>query len=59
MCRSSLYISEGMSLPSLYGRHFDTRTYVAAFFDLYLRGVAEPLLNGPTSAYPEVGFHTP
>ncbi|MGW1286477.1 hypothetical protein ACWD4N_22900 [Streptomyces sp. NPDC002586] len=48
-----------MSLPSLYGRHFDTRTYVAAFFDLYLRGVAEPLLNGPTSAYPEVGFHTP
>ncbi|MFJ3308952.1 alpha/beta hydrolase family protein [Streptomyces sp. NPDC086549] len=36
-----------------------TRTYVAAFFDLHLRGVPEPILNGPTSAYPEVSFHTP
>ncbi|WP_369391537.1 alpha/beta hydrolase family protein [Streptomyces sp. CG1] len=36
-----------------------TRTYVAAFFDLHLRGIAEPILNGSTSAYPEVGFHAP
>ncbi|MFI2202224.1 alpha/beta hydrolase family protein [Streptomyces sp. NPDC020192] len=36
-----------------------TRTYVAAFFDLHLRGIPEPILNGPTSAYPEVRFHAP
>jgi predicted dienelactone hydrolase len=36
-----------------------TRTYVAAFFDLHLRGIPEPILNGPTSAYPEVSFHAP
>ncbi|NUQ99239.1 MAG: alpha/beta hydrolase, partial [Streptomyces sp.] len=34
-----------------------TRTYVAAFFDLHLRGIPEPILNGPTPAYPEVTFH--
>ncbi|MFI1076243.1 alpha/beta hydrolase family protein [Streptomyces puniciscabiei] len=36
-----------------------TRTYVAAFFDLHLRGVPQPILNGPTSPYPEVSFHAP
>ena len=36
-----------------------TRTYVAAFFDLHLRGIPEPVLDGPTSAYPEVSFHAP
>ncbi|MFF4402004.1 alpha/beta hydrolase family protein [Streptomyces sp. NPDC001480] len=36
-----------------------TRTYVAAFFNLHLRGIPEPILNGPTSAYPEVSFHAP
>ncbi|PPS80805.1 alpha/beta hydrolase family protein [Streptomyces sp. MH60] len=36
-----------------------TRDYVRAFFDLHLRGVPQPLLNGPTSSHPEVVFHQP
>ncbi|MEV6401146.1 alpha/beta hydrolase [Streptomyces sp. NPDC051907] len=36
-----------------------TRAYVAAFFDEHLRGVAQPLLAGPSSANPEVKFHNP
>ncbi|GJF23422.1 alpha/beta hydrolase family protein [Streptomyces sp. HO565] len=36
-----------------------TRDYVAAFFDLHLRGVPGPLLDGPTPSRPEVGFHRP
>ncbi|MEV7387842.1 alpha/beta hydrolase [Streptomyces sp. NPDC091215] len=35
-----------------------TRTYVAAFFALHLRGIPEPILNGPSPAYPEVTFHS-
>ncbi|MEU4690851.1 lipase [Actinoplanes sp. NPDC023714] len=35
------------------------RTYVVAFFDRHLRGVAQPLLDGPSAAYPEVMFHRP
>ncbi|MEV0403452.1 alpha/beta hydrolase [Actinoallomurus sp. NPDC050550] len=34
-----------------------TRTYVRAFFDLHLRGIPEPVLAGPSAAYPEVSFH--
>ncbi|MFJ3308475.1 alpha/beta hydrolase family protein [Streptomyces sp. NPDC086549] len=34
-----------------------TRTYVGAFFDLHLRGIPEPVLDGPSAANPEVGFH--
>ncbi|MFJ2866563.1 alpha/beta hydrolase family protein [Kitasatospora sp. NPDC087314] len=34
-----------------------TRAYVAAFFDLQLKGVPQPLLDGPTAANPEVLFH--
>ncbi|MFJ5880042.1 alpha/beta hydrolase family protein [Kitasatospora cineracea] len=34
-----------------------TRRYVAAFFDLQLKGVPQPLLDGPDPAAPEVGFH--
>ncbi|MDH6710048.1 hypothetical protein P3T27_006797 [Kitasatospora sp. MAA19] len=34
-----------------------TRAYVAAFFDLQLKGVPQPLLDGPTTANPEVLFH--
>ncbi|MER7752319.1 alpha/beta hydrolase [Kitasatospora sp. NPDC097643] len=34
-----------------------TRSYVAAFFDLHLKGVAQPVLDGPTPADPEVTFH--
>ncbi|MET9673178.1 alpha/beta hydrolase [Streptomyces sp. NPDC006482] len=33
-----------------------TRTYVAAFFDRHLRGVARPVLDGPTADNPEVHF---
>lgn len=36
-----------------------TRDYVGAFFDLHLRGLPQPLLHGPTSSHPEVGFHRP
>ncbi|MFJ1756994.1 alpha/beta hydrolase family protein [Kitasatospora sp. NPDC088134] len=34
-----------------------TRQYVAAFFDLHLKGVPQPLLDGPTPDHPEVLFH--
>ncbi|MFI9747682.1 alpha/beta hydrolase family protein [Streptomyces sp. NPDC052494] len=33
-----------------------TRTYVAAFFDRHLRGLARPVLDGPTPENPEVHF---
>jgi len=36
-----------------------TRAYVRAFFDTYLNGIPSPLLQGPSSAYPEVQFLTP
>ncbi|BAJ31851.1 MULTISPECIES: esterase [Kitasatospora] len=34
-----------------------TRAYVRAFFDLQLKGVPQPLLDGPTPRNPEVAFH--
>ncbi|MET9427710.1 alpha/beta hydrolase [Streptomyces sp. NPDC003036] len=34
-----------------------TRRYVAAFFDLHLKGAAQPLLDGPSAEHPEVVFH--
>ncbi|MFD7699813.1 hypothetical protein [Streptomyces caelestis] len=33
-----------------------TRDYTAAFFDTHLRGMARPLLDGPTAGRPEVSF---
>ncbi|MFE9425091.1 alpha/beta hydrolase family protein [Kitasatospora sp. NPDC006697] len=33
-----------------------TQAYVAAFFDLQLKGIAQPLLDGPSGAFPEVSF---
>ncbi|MED7948133.1 alpha/beta hydrolase family protein [Streptomyces sp. BE303] len=39
--------------------HQITRGYVGAFFDLHLRGLASPRLDGPTAADPEVVFHRP
>ncbi|QCX75803.1 Alpha/beta hydrolase family protein [Streptomyces sp. YIM 121038] len=36
-----------------------TRAYVGAFFDRHLRGIEQPLLNGPTADHPEVTFHQP
>lgn len=35
------------------------RTYTAAFFDLHLRGLPQPRLDGPTAADPEVHFNAP
>ncbi|CAL9421624.1 alpha/beta hydrolase [Streptomyces sp. enrichment culture] len=35
------------------------RAYTAAFFDLHLRGVPQPLLDGPAPAVPEVHFNAP
>ncbi|OEJ96158.1 alpha/beta hydrolase family protein [Streptomyces thermolilacinus] len=35
------------------------RAYTAAFFDLHLRGVPQPLLEGPAAADPEVHFNAP
>ncbi|MFD0413536.1 alpha/beta hydrolase family protein [Streptomyces sp. NPDC127108] len=53
----------GMSDPQvpLSGRRSEqiTRAYVAAFYDQHLRGIGQPLLDGPTPAHPEVGFHRP
>jgi len=34
-----------------------TRQYVAAFFDLQLKGISQPILDGPTAQNPEVVFH--
>ncbi|MFJ4188687.1 alpha/beta hydrolase family protein [Kitasatospora sp. NPDC089509] len=35
-----------------------TRRYVGAFFDLQLKGIDQPLFDGPTAADPEVRFHS-
>ncbi|MEV1083837.1 alpha/beta hydrolase [Streptomyces sp. NPDC050211] len=34
-----------------------TRRYVTTFFDLHLKGVSQPLLDGPSPEFPEVLFH--
>ena len=36
-----------------------TRAYVRAFFDLYLRTMPQPLLDGASASYPEVTFVSP
>ncbi|BDH15467.1 hypothetical protein HOK021_66460 [Streptomyces hygroscopicus] len=36
-----------------------TREYVGAFFDQQLRGIPQPLLDGPSAAHPEVVFQNP
>ncbi|WP_405408701.1 hypothetical protein [Streptomyces decoyicus] len=36
-----------------------TRDYAGAFFDQQLRGIPQPLLDGPSAAHPEVVFHKP
>ncbi|MFG2146253.1 alpha/beta hydrolase family protein [Streptomyces sp. NPDC048696] len=36
-----------------------TRGYVSAFFDLQLKGIAQPLLDGPSAKNPEVTFQHP
>ncbi|MGC4951376.1 alpha/beta hydrolase family protein [Streptomyces sp. DT224] len=48
------------SAPLPAGRSGDiTRDYVAAFFDLHLKGVPQRLLAGPTPGNPEVTFQAP
>lgn len=54
---------EGLGLPkdpytTIGGRRAAelTRQYVGAFFDLQLKGVPQPLLDGPSPANPEVRF---
>lgn len=42
-------------LSGVRGWHI-TRDYVAAFFDLHLRGIPQPILDGPTADHPEVAF---
>ncbi|MFD3914270.1 alpha/beta hydrolase family protein [Streptomyces sp. NPDC058603] len=51
----------GLPVPELPAtRSIDlTRAHVGAFFDQHLRGIARPLLDGPTAAHPEVRFHNP
>ncbi|MFF2625689.1 alpha/beta hydrolase family protein [Kitasatospora griseola] len=34
-----------------------TRQYVTAFFDLQLKGIPRPILDGPTPQNPEIAFH--
>jgi predicted dienelactone hydrolase len=36
-----------------------TRAYVTGFFELQLKGIRQPLLNGPSAVYPEVTFNSP
>ncbi|MFI5783720.1 alpha/beta hydrolase family protein [Nocardia sp. NPDC051570] len=60
----TLALAEQAGLPNQTalrgGRAVDlTRAYVAAFFDQHLRGVGQPLLDGPAPAYPEVRFNKP
>jgi hypothetical protein len=53
----------GLLSPALFTKDMDpvhnidiTRSYVRAFFDQYLKGVAQPLLEGTSPKYPEVKF---
>ncbi|WP_033219207.1 alpha/beta hydrolase family protein [Kitasatospora phosalacinea] len=47
---------EGRTVPAQRALRL-TRAYVVAFFDLHLKGVEQPLLDGPAPENPEVGFH--
>jgi Platelet-activating factor acetylhydrolase, isoform II len=52
------YEREDWPLPSLRTAQI-MREYVVAFFDLHLRGVPQPILDGPTPSNPEVQFYNP
>ncbi len=51
-------IPDTATLPYLRGQAL-TRAYVAAFFDQQLKGIAQPLLDGPSPANPEVSVRLP
>lgn len=46
------------AIPPLRGLEI-TRTYLGAFFDLHLKGIPQPLLDGPSPEAPEVVFQQP
>ncbi|MFI6055603.1 alpha/beta hydrolase family protein [Streptomyces violascens] len=46
----------GTTIGAERGIHL-TDTYVTAFFDLHLKGIDQPILNGPTPENPEISFH--
>ncbi|MET9885423.1 alpha/beta hydrolase [Streptomyces sp. NPDC006430] len=57
-------MSDQLGLPALSPLPGDrsvelTRRYVGAFFDQHLKGLPQPLLDGPSRETPEVRFHTP
>ncbi|MFD0265139.1 alpha/beta hydrolase family protein [Streptomyces sp. NPDC127106] len=57
-------VSDGLGLPRMSPLPGDrslelTRRYVGAFFDLHLKGIPQPLLEGPAADAPEVRFHRP
>ncbi|MFF1651431.1 alpha/beta hydrolase family protein [Streptomyces sp. NPDC058240] len=56
-----LGLSGAQSPQALSGRRSMeiTRAYLGAFFDQQLKGIPQPLLDGPTSAEPEVTFNNP
>jgi hypothetical protein len=59
---SGLRESDAKNVTAVLGTINGTRStaiqvaYASAFFDMVLRGKKEPLLEGSSSAYPEVGF---
>jgi pimeloyl-ACP methyl ester carboxylesterase len=45
----------GLDLDPLYGIRL-TESYLTAFVDQHLRGIPQPLLNGPSRCFPEMHF---
>jgi len=59
---SGFRAAEPKAVDALLGTISGTRstsiltTYIPAFFDMAVKGETEPLLSGPSTAYPEVSF---
>jgi predicted dienelactone hydrolase len=51
--------SGALSIPGADRSIAMTRAYVGAFYTRYLKGVPQPLLDGPSRVYPEVTFQNP
>lgn len=51
----------GMATQELDGLYCDrlSRAHITAFVDRHLRGVDEPILDGPNDTWPEARFHNP
>ncbi|MFD8410327.1 alpha/beta hydrolase family protein [Streptomyces sp. NPDC059650] len=57
-------VSDDLGLPRMTPLPGDrsvelTRRFVGAFLDLHLRGIPQPLLDGPAADVPEARFHQP